>query len=280
MTTRRGRASYWRDDQGLEVMQARFRDHVYPRHSHEAYSFGVTDAGAQTFQCRGATYTSNAGMVMAFNPDEAHDGRAAAELGYHYRIVHIHPSVMDDILVDANDRRPAAAPLFARPVLADPLLARALTRLCDALTRGPDPLVRQERLTEAVLALSRRAATRSASTRAPSGAASRHLAHRARALLTEAYPEPMPVDRLALAVGCSRFSLFRAFHAEFGLAPSDYQRQLRLRHARALLGAGMTIADTAAATGFADQAHLTRWFGRIYGITPATYWNSASRSTA
>ncbi len=26
---------------------------------------------------------------MAFNPDEVHDGRAAAELGYRYRIVHI-----------------------------------------------------------------------------------------------------------------------------------------------------------------------------------------------
>jgi AraC-like DNA-binding protein len=27
----------------------------------------------------------------------------------------------------------------------------------------------------------------------------------------------------------------------------------------------------AAAVGFADQAHLTRWFRRAYGITPAVY---------
>jgi AraC-like DNA-binding protein len=27
----------------------------------------------------------------------------------------------------------------------------------------------------------------------------------------------------------------------------------------------------AAEAGFADQAHLTRWFTRTYGVTPATY---------
>ncbi len=35
-----------------------------------------------------------------------------------------------------------------------------------------------------------------------------------------------------------------------------------------------TIAVTAAA-GFADQAHLTRWFRRCYGITPGAYRTAA-----
>jgi AraC-like DNA-binding protein len=33
-------------------------------------------------------------------------------------------------------------------------------------------------------------------------------------------------------------------------------------------------AQTAAAVGFADQAHLTRWFKRVTGVTPAAFRNS------
>ena len=58
-------------------MHAHFRGHVYHRHSHDTYSFGVTESGAQAFTCRGAGHVSAAGMVMAFNPDDPHDGHTA-----------------------------------------------------------------------------------------------------------------------------------------------------------------------------------------------------------
>jgi hypothetical protein len=38
-----------------------------------------------------------------------------------------------------------------------------------------------------------------------------------------------------------------------------------------MLEAGATIAQTAAATGFADQSHLHRHFKRTLGLTPAKY---------
>jgi AraC-like DNA-binding protein len=46
---------------------------------------------------------------------------------------------------------------------------------------------------------------------------------------------------------------------------------LRLRSARRLLAAGVPAATAAAEAGFADQPHLTRWFRRYYGVTPAAY---------
>ncbi|WP_243658863.1 helix-turn-helix domain-containing protein [Tamaricihabitans halophyticus] len=76
---------------------------------------------------------------------------------------------------------------------------------------------------------------------------------------------------LAEVAGCTRYALHRAFLVNLGLAPSAYQRQLRLRAARRLLASGSEIAEAASAVGFADQAHLTRWFRRCYGITPAVY---------
>ena len=64
------------------------------------------------------------------------------------------------------------------------------------------------------------------------------------------------------------FTQASAFSATSGLAPSAYQRQLRLRAARRLLGLGVPAAEAAILVGFADQAHLTRRFRRVYGVTP------------
>ena len=275
MTTADNWVRYWRDgERPVEAMHAHFLDHVYPPHSHDTYSFGITDAGAQRFRCRGAGHTSGAGMVMAFNPDEVHDGRAASELGFQYRIVHIGPSVVRDVVADATEGRSGALPLFPHPVLNDRALAGALARLYAAFAGGADPLVRDERLTAAVTAMTRRGASSAATPpllRTPTDRARRQAARRARALLDDGYLEPIPAEELAAAAGCSRFALYRSFRAEFGFAPSDYQRQLRLRHARSLLAAGATPADAAAEAGFADQAHFGRWFQRVYGVTPGVF---------
>ncbi|MGW8886276.1 AraC family transcriptional regulator [Streptomyces sp. NPDC055749] len=257
-------------------MHAHFFEHVYAPHSHDTYSFGITDVGAQAFRCRGADHTSGAGMVMAFNPDEVHDGRAAAELGYQYRIVHIGPSVVREVLADATDRHTGAMPLFMQPVLIDPVLTGTLSRLHAALAEGTDALVREELLTAAVLAMAERGATRAPRVRTLAGQARLRAACRARALLDEAFLEPLAANDLSAVAGCSRFALYRAFHEEYGMAPSAYQRLLRLRHARGLLADGLAPADAATSAGFSDQAHFNRWFKRAYGITPGIFRISTS----
>jgi AraC-like DNA-binding protein len=275
MATGKNWVRYWRDStRPLEAMHAHFLDHVYSLHSHDTYSFGITAAGAQSFRCRGADHTSAAGMVMAFNPDEVHDGRAAVESGYHYRIVHIGPSVVHGVLGDASDGRSHAMPLFVRPVLTDQVLTGALERLHTSLLDMSGDLAREERLTTAILTMAERGATRAPRLRTLAGAEQRRAARRARAVLDETLLEPVSAQHLALAAGCSRFALYRAFQAEYGMAPSDYQRLLRLRRARQLLTRGVSPADAAAASGFSDQAHFNRWFKRTYGITPATYQRS------
>ena len=82
---------------------------------------------------------------------------------------------------------------------------------------------------------------------------------------------------MAEVAGCSRFVAYRAFRGRYGVPPSEYQRLLRLRAARQALAGGAAVADAAAASGFADQAHLTRWFRRCYGITPGAYRTACAR---
>ena len=260
-------------------MHARFREHVYPPHAHDAYSFGVTDAGAQQFHCRGALHTSTPGMVIALNPDEADDGRAAVELGYHYHIVYIHPRVVSSVLADAADlpadpsepfgAASAPLPLFTRPVLGDRRLADAIARFHAALSPTGNDLVRDERLRAVILAAATRGATRPPKLRSLEGSAQRAAAIRARALIRESYPEPVPVELLAQAAGCSRFALYRAFSAEFGMSPSDYERQLRLRHARSLLASG-SRRGRRRAVRFRRPGALGAVVKRTYGITPGS----------
>jgi AraC-like DNA-binding protein len=288
-------ARYWRaPDDSFEVMRAHFETHRYYKHSHETYSFGVTESGAQTFTFRGARRTSAAGMVMAFNPDDPHDGHATTALGFTYSIVYIPESAVTDVLGDQRGRR-VGAPLFAEPVLHDRAAADALRRL-SATVAGGQRLAVDEVRDEAIRALVRCTPLRAGGLaaglselpglskqaelpgRPGSGLSGLPLPRRrdtgvlrVRDLLRAEYVREFGAEELARVAGCSRFALYRAFVAEYGMSPGDYQRQLRLRAARTLLAQGLSPAQAASEAGFTDQAHLTRWFGRCYGITPARY---------
>src|ERR1700749_2043624 len=137
-------ARYWRaDGVPVEAMHAHFTSHVYHRHSHESYSFGVTETGAQAFTCRHGRHVSASGMVMAFNPDDPHDGHAAVDGGFTYRMVHIWPEFLASLTG-------TPLPLFRSPVIEDPTMAASGRRPHRALPGRapgrPSEVERYERL--------------------------------------------------------------------------------------------------------------------------------------
>lgn len=258
-------------------MHAHFERHVYHRHSHDAYSFGVTESGVQSFHCRGGAHASTSGMVLAFNPDDPHDGHSGSELGFTYRIVHIGPELVRQVLSDAAEGSPGL-PLFPDPVIRDPRLAAALRSLHTTLWTGRPRLAEDEALHRTVMAMVRRATTRPPRLAPLSSPDARRVAARAEEVLRERLTEDVDLGELASAAGRSRFAVYRALRAVRGLAPSDYQRELRLRRARELIAAGTPLAEVSERTGFADQSHLTRWFTRYYGITPGSFRAAGRRS--
>jgi AraC-like DNA-binding protein len=267
-------ARYWRwAGQPVEAMHAHFEQHVYHRHAHDTYSFGVTETGAQAFTCRGGARVSAAGMVMAFNPGDPHDGHSARPAGFTYRMVHIGPDLVAGLLAEhaGGGQFRTGLPLFAHPVLADRSLAQAVRRLHRALTAQAPLLARDEALATAVLALAAHATPRTPEPERVTTADAARVARTVRQVLEDNYTENLALSDVAAPTGRSRYIAGRAFRARYGLAPSDYQRLLRVRQARRLIAEGRPIAEAAAESGFTDQPHLNRWFIRYLGITPAAY---------
>ncbi|OGV49993.1 MAG: hypothetical protein A2017_08530 [Lentisphaerae bacterium GWF2_44_16] len=64
----------------------------------------------------------------------------------------------------------------------------------------------------------------------------------------------------------------RKFKAHFKMAPQKFWEKNRFIHVcRALEKKGMNIAEISAAFAFSDQAHFSKWFKKISGISPIIY---------
>lgn len=98
--------------------------------------------------------------------------------------------------------------------------------------------------------------------------------------LTTASGGRLPVSAVAARIGWSTRYLEQRFRAETGLAPKEAARVVRFDRARrelavrAVEGRPLDLAGLAGATGFADQAHLTREWRAMSGLPP-TRWLAA-----
>lgn len=75
----------------------------------------------------------------------------------------------------------------------------------------------------------------------------------------------------------SAYHFIRSFRTVVGMPPHAYQLHVRIARAKTLLRQGSSIAQTAFATGFADQSHLTNRFKAVLGITPGQYRSSTTQ---
>jgi AraC family transcriptional regulator len=81
--------------------------------------------------------------------------------------------------------------------------------------------------------------------------------------------ERIETGALARIAGHSPFHFTRVFARSVGMTPHRYVVHLRLRRALELIHDGCHgLVEIAAATGFADQSHLSRWVRRVHGVSP------------
>ena len=246
---------------GIERLEAHLHGQAFAPHRHDTYAIGLTLACVQTFSFRGRRWHCLPGQCQILHPDELHDGGAGDGGSFAYRILYLDPALLQEAL--------GGRPL---PFVANPVhdLPGSAAREIWSLDAELDDVARTDLVVMVARLLADAAAAREphAATLALDGL------KRVRELIAA---DPVPQHAMAeleQLAGLDRWSLARQFRAAFGTSPSRFRTLRRLDHARRLLTGGAPLADAAAASGFADQSHMTRQFKRAFGLTPAR-WTAA-----
>ena len=87
-----------------EVLHARFVDHAYPPHTHDAWTVFIVDDDAIRYKIDRRDRGAAGARVTILPPHLVHDGRPAHRSGYRKRVIYLSTEVLDERLI--GDRRP------------------------------------------------------------------------------------------------------------------------------------------------------------------------------
>jgi len=248
--------------EGIELYQAHIVRFAFDPHVHEGYGLGAIESGVERFRYRGSDHLAPAQSVVLMNPDVLHTGRAETPQGWRYRMIYVEPRVVEDVTGERGW-------WFAEPVAHVAAAAQRISALLASMWQADDALARDGALMElldAVRPLARGAGPGEA-------APARHDASldRAITLMRDRLADSLSLEDLAAVADLSPFHFQRRFKARHHATPHQMLMALRIFQAKHLLAAGCAPAVVAADVGLVDQAHLTRRFARMYGVTPARY---------
>ena len=105
----------------------------------------------------------------------------------------------------------------------------------------------------------------------------------ARQYIAAHFAERMTLTRMAAAVHLSRIYFHRQFAAAYGMSPKRYRTECQIEDVKRRMLRGQPLREIAAASGFGNQAHMTRRFRKFVGETPLRWlarWASAGPHAA
>ncbi|CAG1017198.1 Transcriptional activator NphR [Burkholderiaceae bacterium] len=244
----------------------------YGRHWHATYGVGLLEDGAQSSASGRGQVDAFAGDLITSNPGEVHDGRPLGGPTRRWRMLYLDPEVLAS-MSESGTSSTACELQLTQPVIRDRALRCALQQLFARLddwaagrrASSADMLACEESFVRIVGLLMERHTT----VRPDRDAGGDLRAVRDR--LADVLHDTPSLDALARMVGLSKYQLLRRFEKTHGLPPHAWLLQQRAERARRLIRDGRSLADAAAASGFADQSHLTRVFVRHFGFTPGAW---------
>ena len=256
---------------GIELLDARYKKQNFSRHSHEGFTFGVIQEGAQCFYRTGGNHIAPQDSIILVNADEVHTGHSAVEGGWAYKAMYPLPEQLNRVCAELGSFKDRT-PYFPEPVVHDPELAAQFRLLFEVLETSDNRLLRESLMYAFLVRMIHRHG-RSDLPEPPKSKVQSQL-QRVKMFLDDFPEADISLEELANVAELSPYHLIRAFGKAFGLPPHAYQVQARLRLARQFLRKGQTLADAAQNSGFHDQSHLHRHFKKAMGVTPKQYRQS------
>jgi len=245
---------------GLELAEVFLAEAAYSSHRHDTYAVGLTVSGVQRFDYRGVQHRSGPGDAFVLHPDELHDGRPGTDTGFGYRTLYVAPELIGGCLN-------GALPFVSHPVCGKGPLQAAIVSALTALEPVPDELHE----TDVVSCLAHALAAASGKPNQTMRSIDSRAMERVRDHLRNAARSHVGIAELEREAGLNRWTLYRQFRAAFGVSPHRYRTMRRLDLARHCIAGGMPLAEAAAASGFADQSHMTRRFRQTFGLSPGLW---------
>jgi AraC-like DNA-binding protein len=109
------------------------------------------------------------------------------------------------------------------------------------------------------------------------GSEMQRIVRKAMAYIHKHYAEPFSRQDMARQLGLSERYLTRCFHKEMSITPVEYLNRYRLKEAKAMLGTGANVTETALAVGFSSVSYFTRLFDKEVGVSPGAYRHNRSK---
>lgn len=227
-------------------------------HSHDEYVLSCNIHGNETLVLDGRAMTADQSSTTLYNPGQVQSGDGTTCLAS----VYLDPDYF------ALEQLASSGLSYDQPVVNDSALTKAFTGLVGMVFAQAAPEATEEAVIRVIdCTISRYSRLKPVAL--PQSDDWR--VERVKQRLMDSLSEPVPLSILAAEVQLDKVSLIRLFTKATGFPPIQWQRAKRIEEARRLLRQGCSPIDTAYKTGFADQAHLTRWFGKAYGINPGEF---------
>lgn len=267
--TPRNLTRFWRTPalKGLSLMEANLTDQEFPPHVHDALVIAVTEQGGAIVRARGEAQNAEPSSVLVFNPGEPHSGDMGASNSWRYRGLYFEECALKRVRSSLSARN---QPYFRANLVADSALASSLIAMHRALEHEDEDGFHAEEAVAQTMGLLY-ARHGDAKPQAAPAKRDRALLDRAVASLRERFAEPLRLEEVAAEVGLTSFQLIGLFKRELGLTPYALLTQIRLNAACSMLKRGAPIAECAIASGFYDQAALTKHFRARFALTPAQF---------
>lgn len=223
-----------------------------------------------TWSYRGRKQAVSAGQMQLMEPGEAHKTTSVSEPASFF-VIWWHP----EVLRQASESMGVTGSVHLKVSQTDhPGLRASFRGLLTGVQHAQDPSFIEEQFLDSTQQLLELCGERRPPTRPPG---SHPAISKVRARLHEQFAETLSLQQLAQDVGLSKFHVARCFKEATGVAPHQYQKLLRLQSARRHIERGVCVREAAAASGFADEAHLSRTFRAWLGVTPGTWRRYAAR---